>query len=72
MEIMDNLKRHMMLVSVQVAPPAGVSLWLTWGNHLDAWIKLATLVYLIGQIGFLAVRAWLTVTRRMRDGDGEV
>jgi uncharacterized membrane protein len=69
---MDNLKKHFAVAAVQVSPPAGVTVWLTLGNHLDAWIKLATLIYLIGQIGFLAVRAWLTVTRRMRDGDGEV
>jgi hypothetical protein len=74
MPIVDDLKKHAMSAVVMVSPPAGVSVWLTLGNHLDNWIKLATLIYIIGQIAFLGVKAWLLLIKKLRvdDGDGEI
>ena len=56
--IMDDLKKHAMSAVFGVAPPAGVSVWLTLGNDLDMWIKVATLIYIVGQIIFLGIKAW--------------
>jgi uncharacterized membrane protein len=74
MLIVDDLKKHAMSAVVMASPPAGVSVWLTLGNHLDNWIKLATLIYIIGQIAFLGVKAWLLLIKKLRvdDGDGEI
>jgi uncharacterized membrane protein len=68
MLIMDDLKQHITSAVMKATPPAGVSLWLTLGNHLDAWIKLATLVYIIGQIILLGVKGWLMLIKK-RAGD---
>jgi hypothetical protein len=61
---MNDLKKHLMVATVQVSPPAGVTAWLTMGNHLDTWIKLATLIYIVGQICFLGVKAWAVLHKR--------
>lgn len=61
---MNELKKHLMVAAVQVSPPAGVTAWLTMGNHLDTWIKLATLIYIVGQIGFLGVKVWAVLHKR--------
>ena len=60
----NELKKHLMVASIQVSPPAGVTVWLTLGNHLDTWIKLATLIYIIGQIIFLAAKGWVLLKKR--------
>jgi hypothetical protein len=68
----DELKKHLMVASIQVSPPAGVTVWLTLGNHLDTWIKLATLIYIIGQIIFLGMKAWMVLKRKwkLEEDDG--
>jgi uncharacterized membrane protein len=65
----NELKKHLIVASIQVSPPAGVTVWLTLGNHLDTWIKLATLIYIVGQIVFLGVKAWLVLKRKMKVED---
>lgn len=67
---MNELKKHLMVATAQVSPPAGVTVWLTLGNHLDTWIKLATLIYIVGQIWFLGVKAWLLLKKKMEIDDG--
>jgi hypothetical protein len=62
----NELKKHLMVATAQVSPPAGVTVWLTLGGRLDTWIKLATLIYIVGQIGFLGVKAWLVLKRKMQ------
>ena len=66
---MDDLKKHFMSAVVGVAPPAGVSVWLTLGGGLDTWIKLATLIYIVGQIVFLGVKAWVLLKKRFNLGE---
>jgi len=66
----NELKKHLMVATAQVSPPAGVTVWLTLGNHLDTWIKLATLIYIVGQIWFLGVKAWLLLKKKMEIDDG--
>jgi uncharacterized membrane protein len=72
MLIVDDLKKHAMSAVVMASPPAGVSVWLTLGNHLDTWIKLATFIYIVGQIIFLGIKGWLLLKRKWQgedDGD---
>jgi len=61
---MDNFKQEIASSVAKVAPPAGVSMWLTLGAHLDDWIKLATLVYIIVQVTALVVGKYLIWTGR--------
>ena len=63
---MNELKKHLMVATAQVSPPAGVTVWLTLGNHLDTWIKLATLIYIVGQIVFLGMKTWLVLKRKWK------
>lgn len=65
---MSELKKQLMVASIQVSPPAGVTVWLTLGNHLDAWIKLATLIYIMGQIIFLVVKGWVLLKKKFSLG----
>lgn len=67
---MNELKKHLMVATAQVSPPAGVTVWLTLGGRLDTWIKLATLIYIVGQIWFLGVKAWLLLKKKMEIDDG--
>jgi hypothetical protein len=72
MLIVDDLKKHAMSAVVMVSPPAGVSVWLALGNYLDTWIKLATFIYIVGQIIFLGIKGWLLLKRKWQgedDGD---
>jgi uncharacterized membrane protein len=71
MLIVDDLKKHAMSAVVMASPPAGVSVWLTLGNHLDTWIKLATLIYIIGQIIFLGMKVWMVLKRKWKLGEDD-
>ena len=55
----------------KLAPPAGVSMWITLGNHLDDWIKLATLAYIIVQITALTVTKYMQWTGQLKGKDSE-
>ena len=59
---MDNFKQEIASSVAKVAPPAGVSMWLTVGGHIDDWIKIATLVYIIVQTTALVVGKYLVWT----------
>lgn len=63
---MDNFKQQVASSVAKIAPPTGVSMWLTLGNHLDDWIKLATLVYIIVQVTALVVGKYLVWTGKYR------
>ena len=65
---MDNFKQEIASSVAKVAPPAGASMWLTIGGHLDDWIKLATLVYIIVQVTALVVGKYLVWTGRITQG----
>lgn len=67
---MDDFKQQVAASIVKVTPPAGVSMWLTLGNHVDDWIKLATLVYIIVQLTALVVGKYLLWTGKLK-GKGE-
>lgn len=66
---MDELKKHLMVAGIKVAPPAGISVWLTLGMHLDTWIKVAALIYTVGQIALLGVKAWLLLKGKLKAGE---
>jgi Phage holin T7 family, holin superfamily II len=66
MNIVDEFKKHLMVAGIKVAPPAGISVWLTLGMHLDTWIKVAALIYTVGQIAMLGVKAWLLLKKKMK------
>ena len=59
---MDNFKQEIASSVAKVSPPAGVSMWLTIGGHIDDWIKIATLVYIVVQITALLVGKYLIWT----------
>ena len=62
---MDDFKQQVASSVAKLAPPAGVSMWITLGNHLDDWIKLATLVYIVVQITALGVTKYLQWTGQL-------
>lgn len=62
---MDDFKQQVAASIAKVAPPAGVSMWLTIGGHVDDWIKLATLVYIIVQVTALVVGKYLLWTGKL-------
>ena len=66
MTIMDDFKQQVAASIVKVSPPAGVSMWLTVGGHIDDWIKLATLVYIIVQVTALIVTKYLQWTGKLK------
>lgn len=59
---MDNFKQEIASSVAKVAPPAGMSMWLTIGGHIDDWIKIATLVYIVVQLTALVVGKYLIWT----------
>lgn len=59
---MDQFKQEVTASIAKVSPPAGMSLWLTVGGHVDDWIKIATLVYIIVQVTALVVGKYLLWT----------
>lgn len=59
---MDNFNQEIASSVAKVSPPAGVSMWLTIGGHVDDWIKIATLVYIVVQITALLVGKYLIWT----------
>lgn len=63
---MDDFKQQVASSVAKLAPPAGVSMWITLGNHLDDWIKLATLTYIVVQITALGVTKYLQWTGQLR------
>lgn len=63
---MDRFKQEVTASLAKAMPPAGVSMWITFGQHLDDWIKLATLVYIIVQITALAVTKYLSWTGKLK------
>lgn len=67
---MEDFKQQVAASIVKVTPPAGVSMWLTIGGHVDDWIKLATLVYIIVQVTALVVGKYLLWTGKIR-GDSD-
>ena len=67
---MDDFKQQVIASIVKLTPPAGVSAWITLGNHLDDWIKLATLVYIVVQITALVVTKYLLWTGRLKGERG--
>lgn len=66
---MEDFKREMAAVMAKITPPAGVSAWIMAGNHLDTWIKVATLAYIVVQMAALIVGKWLTWTGRVKNAD---
>jgi len=68
---MDDFKQQVASSVAKLAPPAGVSMWLTLGNHLDDWIKLATLAYIVVQCTALVVTKYLEWTGRLKEKTGE-
>lgn len=67
---MDDFKQQVASSVAKLAPPAGVSMWITLGNHLDDWIKLATLTYIIAQVTALMVTKYLQWSGKLK-GDGD-
>lgn len=45
--------------AMKAAPPTAMSMWLTIGGHIDDWIKICTLVYIIVQCTALVVTKYL-------------
>jgi len=68
---MDDFKQQVAASVAKMAPPAGVSMWITLGNHLDDWIKLATLAYIIVQITALTVTKYMQWTGQLKEKDSE-
>lgn len=70
---MNALKQEITASVAKVTPPAGVSMWLTIGGHIDDWIKIATLVYIIVQVTAVVVTKYLLWTGRLpsKGGEGE-
>ncbi len=66
---MNTFKQEVASSVAKLTPPTGVSMWLTLGNHLDDWIKLATLVYIVVQITALVVSKYLHWTGRLKGDD---
>lgn len=62
---MDQFRKDVLSSTIMTAPPSGMSMWLMMGNHIDDWIKIATLVYIIVQITVLLTTKWLQWTGRM-------
>ena len=67
---MTTFKQEIASSVAKVAPPAGVSMWLTLGNHIDDWIKIATLCYIIVQITAVAVTKYLQWSGKLK-GKGD-
>ena len=63
---MDDFKQQVASSVAKLAPPAGVSMWITLGNHLDDWIKLATLAYIVVQCTALCVTKYLQWTGQLK------
>jgi hypothetical protein len=63
--VMDTLKREVVASMVKVSPPTGVSMALFVGAHIDDWIKVATLTYIVVQVTALIVTKWLQWTGRL-------
>lgn len=69
---MASLRQELTASAAKVAPPAGVSMWLTFGQHIDDWIKLATLVYIVAQVTALCVTKYLQWSGKLKvNDDGE-
>ena len=68
---MDDFKQQVASSVAKLATPAGVSMWITLGNHLDDWIKLATLTYIVVQITALGVTKYLLWTGRLKGKEDE-
>ena len=68
---MDDFKQQVTASIVKLTPPAGVSAWITLGNHLDDWIKLATLGYIVIQCTALVVTKYLLWTGRLKGKEDE-
>jgi len=68
---MDDFKQQVASSVAKLAPPAGVSMWITLGNHLDDWIKLATLAYIIVQMTALVVTKYMQWTGQLKGKDSE-
>lgn len=68
---MDNFKREVAKSIAFLTPPAGISMWLTFEQHLDDWIKLATLVYIIVQVTALVVGKYLVWSGKYTPRKGE-
>lgn len=52
---MNGLSQEVASSVTKAALPVGVSTWLTIGGHVDDWIKLATLLYIVLQVVALVV-----------------
>jgi hypothetical protein len=68
---MEDFKRELLASAARVAPPSGVSMWIMLGNHLDDWIKLATLFYIVLQAVVLIMGKWLQWSGRLSKGKGD-
>ena len=68
---MDDLKREAMSGVVKIAPPSTASMWLMLGNHLDDWIKIATLAYIVVQCTALCVTKYLPWTGQLKGKEDE-
>ena len=66
---MDDMKREAMAGVAKLTPPTTASMWLMLGNHLDDWIKIATLVYIIVQVTVIITGKWLLWTGRIKRDD---
>lgn len=62
---MDDFKRELIASAVKVAPPTGVSMWMMVEGHIDDWIKLATLLYIVVQVTAVIVGKYLLWTGRI-------
>lgn len=63
--MMEDFKQQAASAVAKVAPPAGASFWLYLGLHMDDWIKLATLVYIVVQISALVVTKYFLWTGKL-------
>lgn len=68
---MDNFKQEVVASIAKVAPPTGVSMWLTLGNHIDDWIKIATLVYIVIQCTAVVLTKYLQWKGKLKVVDSE-
>lgn len=67
---MTRFKAEIASSVAKMTPPAGVSMWLTVGGHIDDWIKVATLVYIVAQITALCVTKYLQWQGKLK-GNGD-
>lgn len=66
---MDAFKQEITASIAKITPPAGVSVWLTLGNHIDDWIKIATLTYIVVQITAVVVTKYFQWSGKLKQGE---